>query len=478
MSHSTADSSSTPLLTTFLTLFQAYRSAVRQERVFVRLAHLSLGSVLTLGRQTISQMLVVLGIGGSDWSAWYRLFNAARLDLDAIYRILVRQVVAVIPMTARAIVVGVDGTQLPRSRRTVPGCGFTVSPRSPKWLRGLHYAQRFVGISALLPQSASGDSRAIPLRWLLLRTAKTTPMGEEPERTEGQGALHLIAWLRDRLDAEGRAHQPLLVVADGAYSNAKVLAPLPDRTMLFARCAKNRALFALSVYRREQRGRQPWYGERGPTPAETLHDPTGWDEYPLMVRGREIPVSAKVTGPWLIRGAPFHPVLLVVVRGVDRGKRTTRRQRDPQFFLVSVHMDSEDEWDLAVPLSECLAWAWQRWEVEVMHRELKSSFGVGQQQAFSDTGAATVIPWIVWIYALVILTGYRTWQLGPGTVPDLAGWWHPRRWSFGRLWQGFRGELWQAGEFQPVWARSPDTWAEITTWIAAQTNATMGVRRL
>ena len=113
-----------------------------------------------------------------------------------------------------------------------------------------------------------------------------------------------------------------------------------------------------------------------------------------------------------------------------------------------------------------------------MHRELKSGFGVGEQQAFSDAGAATVIPWMVWVYALLVLTGYRTWQLGPGTVPDLGGWYRARRWSLGRLWQGLRQELWQLGEFHPVWTRSPDTWAEITTWFAAQTNATLGLRRL
>lgn len=478
MSDSTPVSPSMPLLTTFLSLVDAYRGSVRQERVFVRLAQLSLGSVLTFGRQTITQMLVVLGVGGTDWSAWYRLFNAGRLDLATIDQVLVRQVVGVIPNDAPAIVVGVDGTQLPRSSRKLPGCGFAVNPRTPKWLRGIHPAQRYVGLSALLPRSDAGDSRAIPLRWALLRTAKTTPMGESPERTEGQGALELLGWFRDQLDREGRGHQPLLVVADGAYSNATVLAPLPARVVLFARCAKNRALFALPVYRRNGRGRQPRYGERGPTPSATRHDETGWQQYPLTVRGRAIPVMAKVTGPWLVRNAPFHPVVLVVVRGVDRGKDTTRRQRDPQFFLVSVHMHSEDEWELDVPLRECLAWAWQRWEVEVMHRELKSSFGLGQQQAFSDAGAATVIPWIIWLSALLILTGYRTWGLGPGTVPDLGGWYHARRWSFGRLWQGLRGELWQAGEFQPVWSRSPDTWAEITTWLASHTNATMGARRL
>lgn len=478
MHNSTPDASSTPLLTTFFGLLQAYRTEVPQERTFVRMAQLSLGSIMSLGRHTISQMLVVLGVGDTDWTAWYRLFNQSRIDMTALQGTLVEQVVAEIPADAPVIMVGVDGTQLPRSSKRMPGCGLTVSPRSPKWQRGLHYAQRYVGISALLPRSAAGDSRAIPVRWALLRTAKTTPMGKEPERTECQGAIELVTWVRERLDALKRTTQPLLVLGDGAYSNAGVLKGLPERALLFARCAKNRALFGLPEYRREGKGRQKWYGERGPTPAETIHDQTGWRTYPIVVRGRTIPVTAKVTGPWLVKGAHLHPVMLVVVHGVDHGKGATRRQRDPQFFLVSVRVTSEDEWRLALPVAEFLAWAWQRWEVEVMHRELKSSFGIGEQQAFSDRGAANVVPWMVWVYALLVLTGYRTWRLGTGSVPDLGRWWSARRWSFGRLWQGLRQELWQLGEFQPVWQRSPDTWAEITAWITTQTNATLGVRRL
>ena len=113
-----------------------------------------------------------------------------------------------------------------------------------------------------------------------------------------------------------------------------------------------------------------------------------------------------------------------------------------------------------------------------MHRELKSGFGVGEQQAFSAAGAATVIPWMLWVYALLMLSGYTTWQLGTGSVPDLGRWWKPRRWSFAKLWQGMRQEIWQLGEFQPVWQRTPDNWLEITAWIGTQTNAVAGLRRL
>lgn len=466
----------TSVTETWLGLLGAYRPVVRQERVFVRLCQLTVASVLGLGRHTISQLLVALGTGELDWSAWYRLFNRSRLDVETLQATLLTQVVEVLPDEG-AIAVAVDGTHLPRSSRQFPGSGWAVSPRSPKWVRGLHVAQRYVGVSALLPRSADGDSRAVPLRWRLLRTAKTAPLGNEPERTESQGALEVLAWLRDRLDAAGRRHQPLLVLGDGAYSNARVLGGLPERVGLFARCAKNRALFALPVYRLG-RGRQRRYGERGPTPSATLHTGDGWRDYAIAVRGRTVSVTAKATGPWIVKGAPFHPVLLVVVRGVDRGAGVTRRQRDPQFFLASVDVTSEDEWDLVVPLPDLLAWAWQRWEVEVMHRELKSGFGLGEQQAFSARGAATVTPWLVWSYALMVLAGYRAWGYRPPSGPDRGRWWRPRRWAIGRLQQQLRQDLWRLGDYRPLWARSPDAWAGMSAWVTTHTPAVLGCRRL
>jgi hypothetical protein len=281
----------------------------------------------------------------------------------------------------------------------------------------------------------------------------------------------LVGWVRGHLDAAHRTAHRLLVLGDGHYSTAPCLADLPAQVTVLARCARNRALFALPTYRATGRGRQPRYGERGPTPQETLHRATAWQTVPVRVRGRTIPLTVAVTGPWLIRGAPFRPLALLVVRGIDRGKGVSRRQRDPQFFLVTLELTQEDEWALPLPLGELLAWAWQRWEVEVMHRELKSGFGLGQQQAFSDRGTATVIPWLVWLYALLILTGYRTWGLGRGTGSACGRWWTARRWSIGRLRQGLRQELWQLGEFQPGWTRSPDSWQEIATWVDTQTPA-------
>lgn len=99
-----------------------------------------------------------------------------------------------------------------------------------------------------------------------------------------------------------------------------------------------------------------------------------------MVRGREVRPRYRVEGPFVLEGAAECPVFLIVAKGVDRrSKRGDRKRRDPSFFLVTAIRD-EVRWDLPFPAEELLGWIWQRWEVEVAHREMKTGFGLGEAQ--------------------------------------------------------------------------------------------------
>lgn len=476
MSQPTTSPRPTPLLDVLLGYLAAARPFVRQERTFTRLRLLTLGSVLALGRHTLTQLLVTLGLGAQDWTAWYRLFNRGRIALESGQRQVVRALLDDLAPGAPFPVV-LDATQLPRSSRHFPGAGLTKAPRSPSWRPGLHLAQRIEIISGLLPRSAAGDSRAVPIRATYLRSAHTNPLGELPEQREGAAAVALLQWLRSVLTDLTESARPILALGDGAYSTAPVLRALPATTWLLARCAKNRALYAVPEPETPRRGRKRLYGARGATPQATLHERSGWTTHEVAVRGRTVPLRVKVTGPWVVHGAAAQPVMLVVVKGIARGAGASRRQRDPQFFLVSAQASGND-WDLPLPVAELLSWAWQRWEVEVMHRELKSAFGLGDQQAWSAQGAPDTLAWVLWSYALLIVTGYQVWGLGPSPGPDLGRWWRPRRWSIGRLLQDLRAEIWHTSELTPVWSRSTDAWPAIETWLATQTNAALGVRHL
>ena len=63
----------------------------------------------------------------------------------------------------------------------------------------------------------------------------------------------------------------------------------------------------------------------------------------------------------------------------------------------------------------------QRWEIEVCHRELKASFGLGDKQCWNPYAAVASVQWTAWVYSLLLLAGYRTWGLcRHNTVPTLC----------------------------------------------------------
>jgi hypothetical protein len=470
---------STPFVTTLLAFLVAARPATRQQRTHLRLGMLTLGGLLTMGRHTLSQVIVALGAGQQEWSAWYRLFSRSRIRTSVLQRQVLTTLLGHL-QPGDPLVVVLDATQVPRCSRRFPGVGWTKSIRSPHWKPGLHLAQRLEVLSGLLPLSADGESRTVPITETWLRAASTRAVGTLPRQTEVEAGLRLLRWVRLtlRLAVPHERDRPIVVLADGAYSVAPMLAHLPRACWLIARCAKNRALFAVPEPEPPRRGRKRCYGAQGATPQQTLHASQAWQTIRIMVRGRERVLRTVVTGPWVVRGAPQHPVWLLVVKGVDHGKGVTRRQRDPQYFVVSAVAQTDGSWDLPLPLSSVLQWAWQRWEVEVMHRELKSGFGLGQGQAWSTSGMQTTTRWVLWSYALVVLTAYQHWQL---CSPDggIVGRWHqPRRWSVGRALQQVRTELWQVPDFSPAWSTSPDAYAEIAAWWSTQTTAVLGQRRL
>jgi hypothetical protein len=412
-------------------------AATRQHRVGWRLVHLTVGLLLVGGRTMLSRVLLVLGRGDTDWSASYRLFSRGRVDLEVLRRDVVGRWLAQLGPRTPLVTVR-DGTQLPRTGRHMPGAGLVRAPRTPPWRPGIHHAQRWEGLSGLTPIAPDGDSRAIPLWFEPAPGPKARAWDGVAARSEADAGMAAVGWLRTVLDVLGAGSRRLIVVADGAYSGAPVWQALPPRVTLLARCAKNRALFAVPAVSTGGRGRRRKYGERGPTPQAAWQQRTGWTVLTVRVRGRDRHLRIKVTGPWLVKPAPGCPLFLLVVAG---SKRTTDRyRRQPLAFLVSARRTPKGAWVLPDPVTDLVHWAWQRWEVEVMHRELKRGFGLGDQQQWSPVSAALVVPWVVWTYAMLVLAAQETWGTGP---PPAASRWHRgRRWTPREALSCVRQEVW------------------------------------
>lgn len=449
-----------PLLSELWLLVGAHRAAVGQARVFDRLRGLVLGLVCVRVRHTWTQALLALGLTDTDPSAFYRLLSRGRVCYTTLTRCFLQQTLADCPADGPYVAV-VDGVQIPRHSRRMPGTAWLRCPRTPPWKPGSHRAQFFCHLAVLLP-CWQGTCRALPLRLDPAFPPKAVP-GAAPPATEAQVASTQLTWLRAALDATGRPTQVLLALGDGHFDTVDGWRQLPARTVLRARTARHRALFHLPPPG-SRKGRK--YGARAPRPDAWLTDRAGWARLTLAVRGRTIRLRYRVAGPFVRQGAPQRPLFLLVVGGArhTQGRRTYRY--DPAFWLVNAVQDQDGQWGLPLPVADLLGWAWQRWAVEVAHREMKSGFGVGQTQCWSARATVPAVQVHAWAYACCVLAGYRAW--GYHRQPRLArGRWWPgaARWSLATLWRGYLLALAQSALHHPRRAAPRGTWAETEVWL-------------
>jgi hypothetical protein len=462
------------LVETLVDLLGDFRGAFSQDRVFQRSCSLVLGSSISFARKTMTQLLTSLGQVDEDWTAAYRLLSKKRFDPDRIADFTLNATLPHVPVDAPYQLV-VDVTHVPRSSLKMPGTSWTRAPGTAAWARGFARAQRFENISWLTPIQ-EGYSRAIPLKWIHAPSEKAVPTGDVPCR-EWEAASAAVRWVRERLDAAGRQGQRLLIFADGAYDVNALWTSLPPQTTLVVRCSKNRKLFDLPKSKGNiTRGARRKYGPRTLSPEEMRHEQTAWSTLDIPVRGKNVHLKCRVVGPHLVERAPDRPVFLLLVKGyhgtrlmkrksrqsksqtksVTRKPKSRLRRRPPCQYLVNAVLE-DGQWKLPLPLKDLIIGTWHRWEVEVCHREIKTSFGLGDMQCWSKLGSTNSVQFMAWAYAMLVLAGYKAHQGLIGQPCPRALWWPgAKRWSLSALLQGYRSELWGIGQFKPVYPRIPD----------------------
>jgi len=453
------------LIKNLMALMLAHRALYGQERVYQRVVALVLAELLVFGRHTITQQLMSLGLTEEDWSAWYRLFSEGRFDAEQSSRVLVRETLQHVGADEVYVVAG-DGPQTPRSSAKMEGVGWLRNLRTPPFKVGIHRAQRWFNGSWLTP-AEQGYSRAIPLRWLPAFPEKAKHEWHAPCK-EWEAAVQFLVWLQAVLAAEGRPAQQVLLVGDGSYDTLPLWKALPKGVTLLARSAKNRVLYHLPPANHHGNRK---YGERARTPQQLWPQKKGWHKLTLPVRGLDRHLQYRVEGPFLRQGAPDTPLFLLVVRGKAHPRRGQHIRRAPLAFLVNAAQDAQGRWVLPLSVATLLFWAWQRWEVEVAHRELKAIFGMGDKQCWHPQAAVASVQWSAWVYALCLLAGYRTWGLAHAPPVPTRWWRGSGRWSLNTLWRAFRAGLWGDHLFRPLWSSSSTTWPEKEVLLTALRHA-------
>jgi hypothetical protein len=439
------------LLIELISLVSKCQAIYRQERVGLRALALVMAELMAFGRHTITQLLMALGLTEEDWSPWYRLFSQGRYDEAQTSRVMLREMLAEVPAD-EPFVVGVDGFHVPRVSQKMPGTAWMRGLATAKFNPGTQRGQRFVEGSWLTPM-VQGYSRAIPIRCLSAFSQKSVSGCDGP-RSEVSACLDFLSWTRAEMDAAGRQEQLFVTLLDGRYDTLQFWSELPERTVGITRTARNRCLYELPAAGAHGNCK---YGDKALSPAAWLQQRKGFRYAEVPVRGRVRRMRYRVEGPFVRDGLPHIPLFLIVIGGGKRPKGSRRKTYQPCFFLVSAVL-KEGLWTLPLPVDDLLAWLWQRWELEVAHRNLKSGLGLGEKQCWHPRSTVSTVQWSVWVYGLMMLSGFRVW--GNRCGPPPPGRWRttPQRWSFNTLWRAFRRELWQLSGFRATWSWSRDNW--------------------
>ena len=314
-----------------------------------------------------------------------------------------------------------------------------------------------------------GYSRAMPLRWLPAFTPKSEPVAHVAQ-TESEAALRFLTWLREQFERCGRAHQAVLMVADGGFDTLALVESLPRRGDLDGpQCQKPCPVS--SARRRCSCQSQIWSASRH-SPDRVARPIRVAQTHPYGARTRP-PFTSQGQGPlasaW---GCPSPPLSDCGARQTSPGLPT----RSPA-LSGQCRLDEHGSYQLPLPLETLLFWMWQRWEVEVCHRELKSNFGLGNKQCWNPHAAVTSVQWSAWVYSLLLLAGYRAWGLS--RAPDVpTRWWRgAQRWSLNTLWRAFRAELWGQHDFHPLCTPTPYDWGRKEARLIALRNAVFASAR-
>ncbi|MBI5836567.1 MAG: transposase [Candidatus Eisenbacteria bacterium] len=442
------------MIEAFDALWEQARPAFRQERTWQRARTLALSALVGLGRRTITGLLTTCAQQGRDWSASYRLFEQERFDADALFT-PARRAVGARLAEGLPLVVSMDDTLVRKRGRRVHGTGWKRDPLGLAFRPNFVWGQRFLQISAALPEStALCRARGVPIDLV------HSPSPRKPRKRSSESdwdAYHQLQQsmklssvsvarlrhLRAAMDADPEhAGRSLIAAVDGSFTNREVFRSLPERTTLIGRIRKDARLFLPpSQPCTPRRGRRSYYGAALPTPEEIrLDESTQWIPVQAWAAGQLHLFSVKTLPAVRWAGTGGKDARLVIIRPLAYRPRKGAHllYRSPAYLLCT---------DPHLSLEQLLqAYLW-RWEIEVNFRDEKTLLGVGEAQVRTRASVENVPSLLVAAYAFMLLAGTREKSLDLPTIP-LPKWRRVMpgdRTTTNRLIGYLRAQLWGKG---------------------------------
>jgi len=401
-------------------LDRGWQSVFAQKRSRQRAIEHALALPCIMGRRTISRTLCALGRSGQDWSADYKMFSRSRWQAESLFDPVIEDYLVRYP--EGPITAAFDDTKLAKTGKHIATAFWQRDPMSPPFHINFIYGLRFVQAALLFPHHQEGDfsARGFPVAFQeAVAVKKPGKRASDQERATYKQAckqqnlstqtLATIRSLRQRLDQRGAISRSLLATLDGSFCNKTFFKAELERTHLLARCRKDaRLCFPAPA------GLRRLYDSQIFTPDQVRQQETlPWEQVSVYFGGqRRTPRYKQVQGVLWKRGAGIRHLRLIVVAPVPYklSKHARTNYRDPAYLLST---------DLDASAAQLIQAYFDRWQIEVNHRDEKDLLGVGQAQVRSPQSVPRHPAFAVACYSLSLLAALRTF--GPGRTSDYLG---------------------------------------------------------
>lgn len=412
------------LLSEFLAITAGWRCVFPQQRTFVRGVRQALGSLICLGRRCLTRIIWTNGGQHCSWSAEYFLHSRCQWEPQQLFRPILKSALEYCPQ--RLVGVALDDTKLRKTGRSIQQAFYQRDPMSPPFHLNLVLGIRFLQASLLVPlhRGAPVGARALPIRFQevsrVKRPGKKASDAEKKQFREAvktknlsQSFVEMGKQLRQELDQAGGNDKILVLTADGSFCNRTCFGEIPDRSVLLARARKDAKLCF-----RDATGSRRFYGAEKLTPEQVRKDDSReWKTTKIIYGGKRRVIRYKaVSDVYWQGGAGKRPLRLIVVAPTAYRKSQSRKlyYRDPAYLLTS---------DLHSSLKQLLQIYFDRWQIEVNHRDEKETLGVGQAQLWNLTSVPKQPVLAVAAYSALLLASLRAFGAERGSAyAELPKW--------------------------------------------------------
>jgi hypothetical protein len=322
--------------------------------------------------------------------------------------------------------VALDDTKLRKTGRLIQQAFYQRDPLSPPFHVNLVLGLRFLQASLLVPlhRNTPVGTRALPIRFQeVSRVKRPGKKASEEENKQYKEAVkqknlsrsfvEMGKQLRQELDEAGGREKILVLTGDGSFCNRTCFGEIPERSQLLVRARKDAKLCF-----RAEAGSRRFYGLEKFTPERIRKDDSrGWKTTKIFYGGKRRKVRYKeVADVYWQRGAGKRPLRVIVIAPTPYRKSQSKKlyYRDPAYLLTS---------DLRSSAKQLLQIYFDRWQIEVNHREEKDTLGVGQAQLWNVTSVPKQPVLAVAAYSALLLASLRAFGAERGKAyAELPKW--------------------------------------------------------